>query len=369
MDDRPLIGVNLLYVRPGYMGGTVRYAHELLRHLVELDRFRLVIYVQEGAFPVFDALLASVERIEIRCIGGLAGRVLVEHLLLPWLAQRDRVDLLFSPGFVSPLWGRFRKVVTIHDLYYRRFPVFVRPWQRRYWRLFLPLSLKRVNLAMAVSDSTRTDLCAAFPWAASKVRRVHLGGDSLCAHVDLVFRKDELPYCLLVGNLTPNKNIGTVLSAFSILQEQGVECRLILAGSDLFSVLEGQLGNLNKQIDIELLEHVDDFKLASLYRQALCLIQASHYEGFGLPVVEAMHAGCPVIASDIPVMREVAGEAALFFDPDSPGELAKAVERLLSDYDLRSSMVVTGHANARRFLWSDSARQAAEVFEDALADE
>ena len=169
--ERPLIGINLLYVRPGYLGGTVRYAHELLRHLVRCDRYRWIIYVQAGAFPVSDPELAKVPRKEFRIRGGLVGRVFVEHIVLPAVARQDRIDLLFSPGFISPLWGDFCKVVTVHDLYYRRFPKFVRFWQRIYWSLFMPASLRAVNAVIADSDSTMSDLVAAFPWAKSKVRR------------------------------------------------------------------------------------------------------------------------------------------------------------------------------------------------------
>ena len=362
--ERPLIGVNLLYVRPGYVGGTVRYAQELLKHLSQLDRYRLVVYVQKDIIRTDDPALGCIPRREFSILGGLAGRVLTEHLILPFVAQRDGVDLLFSPGFVSPLWGRFRKVVTIHDLYYHLFPQFVRPWQRRYWRLFLPLSLRSVNAVIAVSDSTRTDICAAYPWAAEKVKRIHLGADVLSRLAGT--RVDDRPYCLVVGNVTPNKNIETFLAAFVLLKKNGVDCRLVVAGSDLFGLLAQGLKTIPTTLDVELLEHVEDSTLASLYANALCLIQASHYEGFGLPVIEAMNAGCPVVASDIPVLREVGGNAAVYFPPQSSADLSKVISNLLEDENLRLRLIALGRNNALRFEWRETTRQTAELFDHVL---
>lgn len=362
--ERPLIGVNLLFVRPGYVGGTVRYAHELLKHLAQLDRYRLIIYAQKGVIHSDTPALGGMPRREFSVVGGLAGRVFVEHVILPFAAQGDGVDLLFSPGFVSPLWGRFQKVVTIHDLYYRLFPQFVRPWQRRYWRFFLPLSLRSTNAVIADSESTRADICAAFPWASKKVKRIHLGADGL-NRVEAT-RVDDRPYCLVVGNITPNKNIETILAAFALLEKEGIDCRMVAAGSDLFGLLAQGLKSMPIMSDVEMLEHVADDTLASLYANALCLIQASHYEGFGLPVIEAMRAGCPVIASDIPVLREVGGTAALYFPPESSANLSEAIRNLLEDERLRLRLISLGRENALRFEWRETARQTAELFDHVL---
>lgn len=332
--ERPLVGINLLYVRPGYLGGTVRYAHELLRHLVRSDRYRWVIYVQAGAFPVSDPDLAQVKRKEFRVLGGLAGRVLLEQSVLPVVARRDGVELMFSPGFVSPLWGDFRKVVTVHDLYYRRFPEFVRFWQRMYWRIFLPASLRAVDAVIADSDSTKDDLCSAFPWVEHKVRRIHLGADALKVP-DSDATEDEVPFCLVIGNVTPNKNIETTVAALSRLKAENISCRLLVAGSDLFGLMEQALRNVHPRPDIELLKHASDETLAKLCRRAVCLIQASYHEGFGLPVVEAMAAGCPVVASDIPVLREIGGAAAIYFPVESADALSAAITRLLTEDGLR----------------------------------
>jgi glycosyltransferase involved in cell wall biosynthesis len=314
---RSLVGVNLLYVRPGYMGGTVRYAQELVKHMAQQERFEWRLYLQKEACSVLEPALAALPRTEFSVRGGLAGRVFTEHAILPYVAQADGIDLLFSPGFVSPLWGRFRKVVTIPDMYYKRFPQFVRPWQRRYWQMAIPASLRAADRVVTISESSGADICAAFPAAQSKVRRIYPGADSLAPNAEKSGGKSDSPFCLLVGNITPNKNIDTVVAAFAILREQQPSLRLIIAGSDLFGLMRDALCQQTGKPLIELHEDVSDDALTLLYAQAECLIQASYYEGFGLPVAEAMINGCPVIVSDIPVMREICGDAALYFSPTS----------------------------------------------------
>ena len=362
----PLVGVNLLYVRPGYVGGTVRYAEQLLSHLARSDRFRLKLYVQAGAFPTRDPAILALPRTEFRIRGGVAMRVLVEQLVLPGRAERDGVDLLFSPGFVSPLRGAFAKVVTIHDLYYLRFPRFVRPWQRRYWQAFIPPSLRAVDAAITVSDSTRADLVSAFPWSASKTTRIHLGGDALPPAATPDPR--PAPYALVVGNVTPNKNIETVVAAFARLAASGTACRLVVAGSDPSGALARAIDAAQPRPDVTMLTHVDDASLAALYAGATCLIQASHYEGFGLPVIEAMTAGCAVVASDIGVLREVGGDAALYFPATDADALADAVRQLATDAAMRGRHTEAGRVRAAQFRWRDAANRTADLFDAVIAN-
>lgn len=362
---RPLIGLNLLYVRPGHVSGTIRYAYELLKQFTQIDKFRWKIYVQKEAFPLADAsFLSKFPKMEFEIIGGLAGRVFVEHLILPLLAKRDGVDLLFSPGFVSPLWGRFLKVVTVHDLYYKLFPTFVRTLQRHYWQIFIPRSIHKADAVITVSETTRRDICDAFPRAAKKIRRIYHGADIdlPIAPLPIADWKDD-PFCLVVGNLTPNKNIETIVSAFMILQGREEKIRLIVAGSDLFGRLAAALKQSRVKIDVEILEHVSDGILARLYGQACCLIQASYSEGFGLPVAEAMERGCPVIASDVPILHEVCGQAALYFDPYVSESLAETILVIMKNTQLRQLNIEQGKLIASTFRWEKTAHEICEVFE------
>lgn len=357
--DKPLVGINLLYIRPGHLGGTIRYALELIKYLSLQNQFRLKIYVQKNV--LLDPMLRALPKKEFKVIGGLLGRVMLEHAWLPIIAKMDGVDLLFSPGFVTPLWGRFLKVVTIHDLYYKLFPEFVRPWQRRYWQLFIPMSIYKTNAVITVSDATRHDLNQTFPNADSKTTRIYLGADGGHYNHDVADWRDD-PFCLVVGNMTPNKNIESVVAAFLLLKQQNVAIRLIVAGNDIFGRLSNALAAINEPLDIELLEHVDDEVLALLYNKACCLIQASYYEGFGLPVVEAMARGCPVVVSDVPVLREICKDAALYFPAHDPAVLAKQIQVFLKDSTIRQQHVERGEAAAEPFKWEQTAKETGLLF-------
>ena len=362
--DRPVIGINLLYIRPGYMGGTVRYAFEVANYLNQLGRFRLILYVQRGVISFDNKQLSSITRREYKIACGLLGRVTFEQLILPFLAHRDGLDLLFSPGFVSPLWGSFKKVITIHDMYYYFFPKFVRPWQRRYWQIFLPLSLRAIDAAIAVSDSTYADIRIAYSWSERKLKRIYLGANAL-GEPQSGMLQDDL-YCLIVGNITPNKNIDTVLEAFALLKKHCIKCRLVVAGSDLLGLLDRGIKLSSLNYDVRVIERVEDSLLSSLYSHAVCLIQASHYEGFGLPVIEAMNAGCPVVASDIPVLREIGSNAAMYFPPQSPTALCEAIIAMIENQEMRSKLISLGRKNALRFTWQNTGIQTAELFDTVL---
>jgi len=368
MTEPPLIGFNLIYARAEYTGGTVRYAVEILREVADQGGCRLVVFAQKGVFSTSHQLPATAKLLEYRIPGGLLGRVLFEHLVLPILASRNGVDLLFSPGFVSPLWGSFRKVVAIPDLYYRVYPAFVRPWQRRYWKVLVPLSLRRCDRAMVISESTMRDVSASFPWSAARLRKVHLGADAMgLTHLSPAEVGGE-PYCLVVGNITPNKRIDTVLDAFALLADRGHHIRLKVIGVDHFGILRRRIERVGPdRVRLERSEHVDDAQLAALYAGALCLIQASQYEGFGLPVVEAMRMGCPVVATDIPVMHEVAGEAGLYFPVGDGSGLADQVLRLIDDESGRGAIVRASRAQAAKFQWSDTGRAVVKLFRETLA--
>lgn len=362
---RPLIGVNLLYVRPGYLGGTVRYAQQIIKHMVEQDRFAWRLYLQKEVSAALEPELAALPKTEFQVVGGLLGRVFTEHVILPFIAQRDHVDLLFSPGFVSPVWGGFSKVVTIPDLYYKRFPQFVRPWQRRYWQYAIPASIRAAEGVVTISDSTGADIAAAFPTARDKVRRIYPGADSLPEGERSAHSAQEKPFCLLVGNITPNKNIETVVAAFSILRNRKPDLRLVVAGSDLFGLLRSSISR-HGQIEIEIREHVSDVMLAQLYTRAECLIQASHYEGFGLPVAEAMACGCPVVVSDIPVMREICKDAVLYFPTLSPAGLAETVLTCVADRELRERLMWSGKQQAENYTWKKAAEATVQLFGELI---
>ena len=183
LGNRPQCGLNLLYIRPGYMGGTVRYAFSLFSELLALGYFEWTVYVRKGVFlpPEFYRPEVKLRTINIR--GSLVGRVAYEQLLLPIKAENDKIELLFSPGFVGPLWGGFFKVVAIHDIYYKLHPQFVRSFQRLYWKIFMPLSMKAADSIITISITTQRDLLFFYPWLKEKLHTIYLGVISAKTHI------------------------------------------------------------------------------------------------------------------------------------------------------------------------------------------
>ena len=141
---------------------------------------------------------------------------------------------------------------------------------------------------------------------------------------------------------------------------------MLVVGCDIFGLMNRALQNVSPQPTVKFIKHVTDSDLANLCARATCLIQASYHEGFGLPVVEAMSVGCPVVASDISVLREIAGDAAIYFPVESDNELSDAIIRLLAEDGLREHLSDAGKVNAARFRWSCTADQTSELFSEVL---
>ena len=366
LSSKPRCGLNLLYIRPGYMGGTVRYAFSLFSELLDLDCFEWTVYVREDVLlpSIFHGSGINLRTVNIRC--SLLGRVAYEQLVLPQKAMKDKIELLLSPGFVSPLWGTFIKVVTVHDLYFKLYPQFVRPLQRLYWKMFIPLSMRASDSVITISKTTKRDLISYYPWVDEKLHAIYLGASGVNTSANDGVTKANTLFCLVVGNLTPNKNIGLVVDAVKKLNNDAVSCKLKIIGSDIEGELERYIKKHGGDDLIELQEGVEDRELIANYQGALCTIQASVYEGFGLPVLEAMAQGSPVIVSDADALVEVAGNAAQVFKHDSAEELAACIKRLMDDKELRDHYREAGLQRAKDFSWLATAENTAKLFCDLL---
>jgi glycosyltransferase involved in cell wall biosynthesis len=364
-DPRRRIGVNLLFISPGLRGGTVTYPRELLKSLVDQGRWDITVYVQRGAFWI-DADYHNVRYREFGPFSSPFFRVVFEQVVLPILARRESIELLFSPGFVSPLFGPFRKVITVHDVYYKRFPAFVRRWQRLYWAVMIPLSLRMCDRVIAVSERTASDLREFFPWAAGKLTRIYSGSPkALPAIMPLSVSSDR--YVLSVGNITPNKNIEIIVKAVDLVASAHSGITLKVVGRDLFGLLRRALDGVQNPRSVELLANVDDAQLGELYRNALCTVAASVYEGFGFPVLEAMAHGCPVVSSGGGALQEVGGDAVVLFCVDDPEDLAAAICRIDENHALRSDLVRRGYENLKRFSWDKTAQEVTSIFRQLFA--
>jgi glycosyltransferase involved in cell wall biosynthesis len=371
------VGLNLVYLVPGETGGMEVVARELIPALVAAaPQVRFTAFINREASEVPGAVwgeLVPAVTVPVRARNRLEW-VRGEQTLLPPLAARSGVDLLHSLASTAPAWGRFRRVVTVHDLIYRFYPEAHGGLRALGMRLLVPLGARRSHRVIADSRSTRDDLVAHLGLPAGKIDVVALGvgaaRSAAAPEPDVRARYDlgDRAVALTVSAKRPHKNLMRLLEALALLppDERPV---LVLPGyaTEHEQRLRERARSLGVDGDTRFLHWISSEDLEGLYALATCFVFPSLYEGFGLPVLEAMARGVPVACSDRSALVEVAGDAALRFDPDSPRAIAQAVTRLLGDGAERVRLRRAGLEQARRFSWEASARGVVASYERALA--
>ena len=303
-----------------------------------------------------------------------------ERFDVPRVEWFARSDVLFAPNFVPPPTRSRRLVVTVHDLAFRLFPQ-TAPHSTRSWLARIERTLAQASRIITVSESTRRDLLELYDVDPGRVSVIPLGVDrarfrpSERDAIDLVRSRFGLngPYLLYLGGIEPRKNLRSVLVAFARL---GPDVRLVIAGSGVEWNPEGPV-LLQKALDslppearrrVVRTGYVSEGDKVALLSGAGALVYPSLYEGFGLPVLEAMACGTPVVTSDRSSLPEVAGEGALYVDPSDPEVIAAAIEMVLSDSQLRTQLRETGMEQAARFTWEETARRTVEVLREAASE-
>lgn len=359
--DVLVLGVNLLFISPGFRGGTKRYVQGLIEAIAALGRCKIILFVQKEAFRL-EMTYPNVTYYELPAMTSPSRRVLVEQLRLPFLVRQAGVDVLYSPGFVVPVLAGCPQVVTVHDLFFQKFPSLVRSNQRIYLRFFVGVSLRVAKLITVVSETTGRDVAKAFPGVQHKLLAI-LPGVPTLTNVTLSAKRNDRPVVLFVGYITPIKNIAVLLVAMKLLLDRNIRCCLKVIGSDMFGLLRREMAACGLPAElVDYTENATDEQLAQAYQTALCTVMPSLYEGFGLPVLEAMAYGCPVIISGEGALREVANDAALYFSVSSPPSLADAIVGLINDEGLRDDLRRRGLENCGRFSWQASAaRMMSEI--------
>lgn len=303
-----------------------------------------------------------------------AARVLWEQLAQPQALKTVGADLAHAPVYVGPLVAPCHVVVTVHDLSFIRYPHLFRPANRLYLRVFTRLSVRRARRVIAVSRHTAGETVRLLRIPQEKVHVVYHGVDPIfrprpAEKVESFRRRHGLPerFLLFVGTLEPRKNLVRLIEAFA-------RCR---ADAGTYLVLAGARGWYDEEIfaTVERLGmgdrvlfpgHVPNAELPLWYNAATAFAYPSLYEGFGLPVLEALACGTPVLTSAASSLPEVAGDGALMVDPFCVEEIADGLHRLLTDESLRETVRRRGLENAARFTWPRTAAETVAVYQQAL---
>lgn len=342
--------------------GTEQYAIQLIRALIRREHpHQITLYFRDEPAP---DLFPNSPQVAQRVI---PFRRAWTHLRFAAELWRDRPDVTFVPAHTLPILFPGRAVVTVHDLGYRWFPGAHRPAQRLYLDWTTRYSARRASIVLADSRATAADLSRFYGTSPERTRVVYPGVDAPpVGDIDAARQKYglERPYFLFIGTLQPRKNIARLVEAYRLWQARHPEQRidLVLAGKPGWlydpAWVEGVEG-------VRLIGYIDEADKGALYAGALALVFPSLYEGFGFPVVEAMHCGSPVIGSRTSSLPELVGEAGLLVDPLDVESIAAAMSQVSEGAALRARLVEMGYAQAKRFTWERAAEQVMAALEAA----
>ncbi|MCB1021145.1 MAG: glycosyltransferase family 4 protein [Acidobacteria bacterium] len=379
MPSRLRIGVNALYLIPGGVGGTEIYLRNLLAALAEIDtRNQYIVYVNRETgldlcppspnFAPYETNVKATFR---------PGRLLWEQTGLAREANAAKLDVLFNPGFTMPYFGSGARVTVIHDLQHRRQPQNFGWLELRAWELLVRMSIRSSRAIITVSESSRRDIVELYGRDESSISVIGHGVEESFFGL----REDEtfapsipssagLPDCrylLAVSTVHPHKNWKRLLQAFATLRKEGMEHHLAICG--LPGKSSGDLAAAIRELSLGDAVHILGWQprrtLIGLFKFAEALVFPSTFEGFGMPVAEALAGGLPVVCSDIPPLRGTADGCAAFFDPESDEALADALRSTLADSEARAERVEAGLERAKGFTWRRAAERTLRVFLEA----
>jgi glycosyltransferase involved in cell wall biosynthesis len=301
-------------------------------------------------------------------------------LQLPVAAVKTRLELIHDPAGIGPFllgrrWGSFARVVTLHDATPLRFPTTHTLLSRFLFRVYIPATLRNTDAVLTLSEDAKNDLTRFLHLPSTKVHVVSPGVDhqfapapaEVTAKTRSRFYGGE-PFVLYVGALEPRKNLPTLLEAFAELRREFPRLHLVVAGGRRWksSGLGPMVERLRLQDRVHFIGYVAERELPALYRAASVFCFPSLAEGFGLPVLEAMACGTPVVCSGVSSLPEVAGDAVVFVDPTQPESIAYALRRVLTEPDLAAQMRQRGLERAALFTWERTAARTVEVYQQVL---
>jgi glycosyltransferase involved in cell wall biosynthesis len=376
-----LIGIDASRAAVGERTGTENYSLNLIGHLLALEsghRYRLY-FNRQPAVGLGDAtaqLFPVTANLELRV---MPFPRLWTHLRLSWEMARQPPDVLFVPAHVLPLVRPRSSVVTVHDLGYLYYPKAHRFVDRLYLDLSTRYSARVASRVIAVSKATKDDLVRRYGIEPGKITVVYSGCDEAMRPVEdkATIEKAKArysvqgDYVLSVGTLQPRKNLRRLLEAYAMVRKQaekGETPCLVIAGKKgwLYNQVFQHVVRLGLESEVIFPGYVPQGDLPALLSGARLFVFPSLYEGFGLPVLEAMACGTPVLCSNVSSLPEVAGNAAFLVDPLDVESMAEAMNRLLQDEGLRAQLVKWGFQRVRRFSWERCAGETLAVLENAL---
>ncbi|MFH1598100.1 MAG: glycosyltransferase family 1 protein [Patescibacteria group bacterium] len=303
-----------------------------------------------------------------------------EQLFLPWVIRQQKLDLMHFPHFNVPVLYFGKMIVTIHDLIITNFPTKkattlgpIKYWlKQRGYKTVIRLAVKRAQRIITVSQYSKQQIIKHFKIDSDKIVVTYEACDSKkkSDNPDPVLAKYKIsrPYLLYVGNVYPHKNIERLLKAFAQISKERFDLKLVLVGKEdyFYKRIKGVVDDLDLLTKVIFTGFVIDADLAAIYQESSAYIFPSIEEGFGLPPLEAMSYGVPVVSSNSSCLPEVLGQAAHYFDPLSIEQIISSVNKVLDDSNLRDRLVQSGLGRIQGFSWSKLAEETLKIYQSVL---
>jgi glycosyltransferase involved in cell wall biosynthesis len=357
--------------------GIGTYVRNLLRHLARLDQAtEYVVLCHQRDCNLASELGENFQAV----IDSSPGYSIREQVTVPLDLRRERIKLFHTPHYVLPPLTPCRSVVTIHDCIHLRFPQYLpNRLGYVYARSSMWLATHRSNRVLTVSEASKRDILEYFSIPESKIDVIYNGIDERFwsppdqEDIDRIRERYQLDgrFVLYAGNIKPHKNLERLIDAFYMLRNsQGFDdVKLLIIGDEVskYATLRRAVHRHKLHKHVRFFGFVSNQTLAVLYRLAAVFVFPSLYEGFGLPPLEAMASGTPVITSNVSSLPEVVGDAAFLIDPYQAEAIASAMERVLNDAGLRDDLRARGLRRAREFSWDTTARRVRAIYDEVLA--
>lgn len=333
------------------IAGVNRFAYELTKQLYKSGIEPIVICPKEGIKDDYDISLFKITKF------GIGSSHIWEIFILPFYFIRKRNSIVISFTGAGHIWGP-KKIVTIHDLAFKQNPLWYSCQYRILYNLLTPIAIKTSLKILTVSEFSKKEIMNYYHVKEDKIHVIYNACNENWSNVVKYEDNSKEDYFLCVSSLDPRKNFPTLINVFKQLPNE----RLKIVGS--YNRVFGNT-KLEELGNVELLGRVSDSDLAILYKKAKGFIYPSLYEGFGLPPLESMHFGCPVLVSNIPPLREVCADAAVYFDPLNPESICESVKYIskLKENE-RKVLINRGYKNvSTRFSWAISAKKLIDILE------
>lgn len=350
--------------------GLGRYVQKLLENLEKEDKVnKFIVFLRKENWDEYNPKNPNFKKV----LADYRWYSFKEQLLMPWVIKREKVNLMHFPHFNVPILCFKPFVVTIHDLILKRFPTrrastlgFFSYWFKNFaYQIIIFLTLKRAKKIIAISNYTKNDILRYFNINPEKIEVIYEGAIII---KDTLERRSLIaqPYLLYVGNAYPHKNLERLILAFDKLnKDYQIRLQLVLVGEiDYFySQLQKKFSSIQGLI---FTDFVSDKELKILYQNAVLYVFPSMCEGFGLPPLEAMNYGLPVVSSNATCLPEVLGKAAMYFNPENIGEIAEKIKEVLENKKIQQELTLRGYERIKRYDWKKMAGKTIKIYGELL---